>query len=133
MTYCPDRTKGGCLVRPHYYRGDRGGQATFPQVTDLAIRLEPVLLPTEYGWITPGLLRLRLLCVISTYAVPQGQYVASRCRMPSRAALRRWLDKGLPRKMLSTCPELESITIALCSTETIRRKQTDWIVILPPK
>mmetsp|Transcript_80030 Transcript_80030/g.138912 ORF Transcript_80030/g.138912 Transcript_80030/m.138912 type:complete len:324 (+) Transcript_80030:83-1054(+) len=160
VTYCPDRTKGGVLIRPKYYQGDRSGRAVFSRLTDLAIRLEPALLPIEFGWTTPELQRLRLLCVISASDRSRDERGAGRgdFRLPHCGVLREWLGvednncadavlmvgrRGavghLRDMILDSCPKLESITIAVCSTACLAdqkeadRSETDWIVLLPPK
>ena len=40
-------TKGGCLVRPKYHMGDRGGRQTFPRLERMTIRARPALLPSR--------------------------------------------------------------------------------------
>lgn len=161
VTYCPDRTKGGVLIRPKYYQGDRCGRAVFPRLTDLAIRLEPALLPVEFGWSTPELQHLRLLCVISASDRSRDERGAGKgdFRLPHCDVLREWLGVEETRSatdamlmvgrrgaaghlrdmLLDSCPKLESITIAVCSTacsadrKETDRSQADWIVLLPPK
>jgi len=142
VTYCPDRTKGGVLVRPKYYRGDRGGEQVFPQLTDLAIRLEPVLLPREYGWITPGLRHLRLLCMTHGLQRSRDEYGGKPdFRLPNRRCIQAWLGQerqelerqSLPQELLASCPNLESITIALAAAEDEDYTGTDWFLLLPAK
>lgn len=154
-TYCPDRTKGGVLVRPKYYRGDRGGTAIFPVLTDLTIRLEPSVFPSRYGWITPALRRLRLVAVTRARGTwthgGWGRLPAGEAHLPSREGLQRWVDPrhdGWPERLLAACPLLESITIALGATEhgdaedgadpdpafhgSDGRRCVDWVVLTPP-
>lgn len=141
VVYCPDRTKGGVLIRPKYHRGDRGGKALFSSLVDLSIRLEPVLLPQQLGWVTPGLKRMRLLCVMRkspryTYSALEADG-SSKLELPCRRALQQWLNtsepSGLPQQLLRACPDLESITFSICSTVDSSRTETDWIALLPPK
>jgi len=61
LTYAPDRTKGGALIRPKYHAGDRDGTQIFLRLERMAIRLIPYLMPWEYGWQTPALAELTLL------------------------------------------------------------------------
>mmetsp|Transcript_26229 Transcript_26229/g.61530 ORF Transcript_26229/g.61530 Transcript_26229/m.61530 type:complete len:247 (-) Transcript_26229:956-1696(-) len=61
VVYAPSRTKGGCLVRPKYHMGDRGGRQTFPRLERMTIRARPALLPSRYGWDAPSLTRLNVL------------------------------------------------------------------------
>lgn len=137
-TYCPDRTKGGCLIRPFYHRGDRNGKLEFPELTDLSIRVSPPLLPEHYGWITPELKRLRLLSVISAIdrSRDRNGYSMVDCEPPGMHGLDRWLsvdkEHSLPRALHAACPKLESITVALCSTADKSCKETDWMELLPP-
>jgi len=139
VVYCPDRTKGGCLIRPGYFRGDRSLELEFGKLRDLSIRLSPALLPQEYGWITPELRHLRLLSVITALQCSRdgGNRGTSDSRLPDCHSLRRWLSVStkddLPCALLAACPKLESITIALCSTADTQCTQTDWIELLPPK
>lgn len=139
VLYCPDRTKGGCLIRPGYHRGDRGLKMEFPELVDLAIRLSPPLAPESYGWITPKLRRLRLLCPITALQRSRdgGNRGTPDWKLPDSSALRHWLDvnkpNALPRVCLRSCPSLESITIALCSTAELDCAEVDWIEMLPPK
>jgi len=129
ITYCPDATKGGALVRPKYHEGDRDGEVLFPQLTDMTIRLDPVVLPSDYGWIMPRLQRFRLLVVANH------QLSTER----AQRALGDWLGvrqrrgSTVPNHLLKACPELESITITLGSTMDDTQQQTDWLVLLPPK
>lgn len=147
VTYCPDRTKGGALIRPKYYQGDRGGRETFPKLINLTIRLEPALLPKDYGWITPELTHLRLLCVTAAVNRSRDNRGASiqDTRVPCRNSVRTWIGagnspkwsesvvKGFPEQMRSCCPKLESIVIAFCSTQDEAREETDWITLHPPR
>lgn len=138
VTYCPDHTKGGCLIRPGYHRGDRELQIEFPVLTNLTIRLDPVLLPLSYGWITPELQHFRLLCVIESLERSRGEgnHGVRDWKLPSRDKLQRWLRTGgpedLPCALLATCPKLQSITVALCSTADTECEQTVWKELLPP-
>jgi len=132
MTYIPDRTKGGVLIRPKYYRGDRGGQQVFPRLTELTIRLSPVLLPLESGWLMPGLQRLRLLVDV------KGETLKGGVPCALQSDLRTWLGlqrrrRCLPNVMMTACPELDSISIALGSTQDETQEQTDWFVMKPPR
>lgn len=128
VLYCPDRTKGGALIRPGYHRGDRSFKMCFPELTDLTIRLEPMLLPIEYGWITPELKHLRLLCVVSRNDQPQ-QPVS----LPRQQSLLKWTHEDRNRQaVLRDCPKLESIKIAVCSTKDNDCMPTDWIELMPP-
>mmetsp|Transcript_54947 Transcript_54947/g.170517 ORF Transcript_54947/g.170517 Transcript_54947/m.170517 type:complete len:330 (+) Transcript_54947:62-1051(+) len=165
VVYCPDRTKGGCLIRPKYHEGDRGTSKVFPQLTDLTIRLYPVLLPGQYGWITPSLRRLRLLCVsVAKDRARDGRGHSLRdVNLPELSSLQEWLGPELSwvccakspeggrrstrlyaantsakmrqpllGRLFQDCPELESVTIALCSTEDTSMTEVDWIKLLPP-
>jgi len=139
LVYCPDRTKGGALIRPGYFRGDRGFKMEFPKLTDMSIRLSPALLPEEYGWITPELRRLRLLCVIP--ALQRSRDDSGRgspdFRLPGFKSVNKWLSvntqNALSCALFTACPKLESITLVLCSTADSTCSQTDWIELLPPK
>lgn len=127
ITYCPETTKGGCLVRPKYHQRDRGGKEVFPQLTDMTIRLEPTLLPEDYGWITPNLQRLRLLAVTSARCQELKVRIQS---------LRKWLKTGdgtFSEELLKACPNLESITVAFASIAEEDRREIDWIQLLPPQ
>lgn len=135
VTYCPSWTKGGVLVRPKYWLGNRCGTAVFPNLADLAIRLEPSILPREYGWVMPGLRRLRLLHI--TQSIPQEESgEAVEAYLPNPAALQHWLDTTSPssysRRVLESSPCLESITIALASTAGRDQESSDWIRLVPP-
>lgn len=136
VLYCPTRTKGGALIRPKYHVGDRGGKVTFPVLTDLSIRLSPVLLPRNYGWLCPNLLRLRLLCVVERGRSP-ATAATEEVRLPFVKQLKQWMGEkekqGLAQQMLVHCPRLESITFSLCQVEPgCGRKERDWITLLPP-
>lgn len=139
VTYSPDRTKGGCLIRPGYCRGDRAEKMQFPALTDLTIRLVPPLLPYDYGWITPQLHRFRLLCVVTARHRNRDMYGngIQDCNLPNFNGLQRWLrvdvPGGMPNRLLDACPQLESITIALCSTKDEKCVQTDWLKLFPPR
>ena len=54
MVFFPDYTKGGKLVRPKYYKGNRDGRATFPVLNFMAINAV-VGNPFRYGWDMPSL------------------------------------------------------------------------------
>lgn len=136
ITYCPDRTKGGCLVRPKYHVGDRGGKVLFPQLTDMTIRLSPSLLPDSHGWIMPNLRRLRLIAVISASFRQRDIYGRTEVdrELPSIQCLRKWLKTGaraFPEQLLEACPHLECITVAFASTAEADRQEIDWVDLLP--
>jgi len=131
VTYCPDRTKGGVLIRPKYHQGDRGGEVLFPMLTDMTIRLWPVLLPTRCGWLMPGLRRLRLL--VDTNGPRSIDKDALRGALDDWLGLRMRGGSTLPELLSKACPELESITVTLGSTLDKTQQQTDWFVLQPPK
>lgn len=135
VLYCPDDTKGGCLIRPGYHRGDRSLSMVFPTLVEMTIRLDPVLLPAHYGWITPELQRLRLLCVVSTFDTSR-RNASPDIRLPNQQSLKEWLHfdaRNCNAQILhSHCPKLESITVAVCSTKDEQCTQTDWMELLPP-
>lgn len=136
VTYCPDRTKGGCLVRPKYHVGDRGGKMEFPKLTDMTIRLTPSLLPESYGWITPNLRRLRLIAVLVRQQIDVYSRTGVDCELPRIQCLRRWLKTGagtFPEQLLAACPHLECITVAFAATAEAKRREIDWLQLLPPQ
>lgn len=131
ITYCPNRTKGGCLVRPKYHVGDRGGKVEFPHLTDMTIRLSPSLFPESHGWIMPNLRRLRLIAG-SARLIDD----ASDRELPRIQCLRRWLKTGVgtyPEQLLAACPHLECITVAFAGTVEAERREIDWVQLLPPQ
>jgi len=172
VVYCPDRTKGGCLIRPKYYLGNRGGKQTFPRLLELSIRLEPVLLPRQFGWITPALRQLHLLCVtdaqdrrrnehghsLRDVRAPQvrslQEWLSPRlhwtCSVLSRAGAwsqEKWSPKAgggegrrfeggevvLPVELHKSCPQLECVSIELCSTAAGLSRPVEWMRLLPPQ
>jgi len=136
VTYCPSWTKGGVLIRPKYWLGNRAGTAVFPSLSYLAIRLEPAILPRDYGWVMPALRRMRLLHIAQCVA-QEDQGVDPEVCLPSRAALLHSLDTAAPtshsRRVLETSPELESIIVALASTAVKSQESLDWIHLAPPR
>eukprot|EP01036_Dinobryon_divergens_P029246 gene29246-38315_t len=54
MIFVPEKTKGGVLVRPKYYNGNRAGRAQFPALNFMAITAE-ARNPYKWGWDTPSL------------------------------------------------------------------------------
>jgi len=136
LVYCPNGTKGGCLVRPKYHQSDRQGKETFPSLTDLTIRLVPCLIPQDYGWITPGLRRLRLVVPTqgATGSLREEEIIRSRLRL--QESLCKWLKRGpdtYPEILLNDCPHLESIQVVFASTSKEDRTEIEWISLLPPK
>jgi hypothetical protein len=117
--------------------GNRAGTAVFPNLTYLAIRLEPAILPQDYGWLMPTLRRLRLLHITqSSLQVEQDQEAEIEMCLPSSIALQPWIDISSPasysKRMLENSPELESITVALASTAGQSQESFDWIQLAPP-
>jgi len=135
VTYCPSWTKGGVLIRPKYWLGNRSGTAVFPNLRHLTIRLDPPILPQDYGWLTPALRTLRLLHVTQSI-LEDNQGADIEANMPSTAALQHWIDTSslvsYSKRMLENSPELESITVALASTAGASQESLDWIRLIPP-
>eukprot|EP01084_Bolivina_argentea_P262084 443125_1 len=64
FVFIPQDHKGGRLVRPKYYNGDRSGKQTFPSLHTLGYWAD-IGVPKEYGWICPN---LKKLIVFEPYA-----------------------------------------------------------------
>lgn len=137
VTYCPAWTKGGVLIRPKYWLGNRAGTAVFPRLTRLSIRLDPSIVPQDYGWIMPALQRLRLLHVMHSFPQEDLPGAQSETCLPDRAALECWLDTTVPssysRRVLEASPELQSITVAVATTAGESQDSLDWIHLAPPQ
>mmetsp|Transcript_76587 Transcript_76587/g.219732 ORF Transcript_76587/g.219732 Transcript_76587/m.219732 type:complete len:280 (-) Transcript_76587:642-1481(-) len=130
-------TKGGCLVRPKYHMGDRGGRQTFPRLERMTIRARPALLPSRYGWDTPSLTRLNVL-------------VDAGGLEEAATSIEQWIrgyDHPQPRhrrnvpilaQLWQQCPALQEVifTLSRWSKESNHefsqeRKSLDWIRIEP--
>jgi hypothetical protein len=135
ITYCPSWTKGGLLIRPKYWLGDRCGTAVFTRLTDLSIRLDPPILPKDYGWVTPALRRLRV--IHTTKTMPEDDDESVEGCLPDRSALNQWLNMEAGASycqcVLEASPNLESITISLASVAGASPEMLDWIHLLPPR
>lgn len=56
IIYFPSRTKGGVMIRPLYFRGDRQGHCEYKNLTDLTMPFIGLgLFPERFGWIIPDL------------------------------------------------------------------------------
>lgn len=136
VTYCPSWTKGGVLIRPKYWLGNRSATAVFPSLTDLVIRLDPLILPQDYGWVTPALRRLRLLHIMQSAGQDDETEFDMGPQMPSQEALSRLSPEDSAQylqRILEASPELESVTIALASTAAPSQEWLDWLYIAPPR
>jgi len=133
LTYVPNRTKGGALIRPKYHKGDRAGRQSFPLLTDMAIRAMPLLLPFEFGWDTPQLRELTLLINVCDKmpSVHQGQILA-RLREELRDVLSLEGDQGFVRRLHATCPTLERVHIEAYRPNDETRTQLRLLTIHTP-
>ena len=66
MVFLPRQTKGGVLIRPKYYRGNRAGRTEFPALKFMAINYLIVRGPRQqgpyfWGWDTPSLTDLTIV------------------------------------------------------------------------
>jgi hypothetical protein len=126
VTYIPERTKGGVLVRPKYHRGDREGNQNFPLLESLEIRLSPSIQPFEYGWNTPALRELTLSIDLASQRSP-----------PSAASLARVLDvrdpgHGYARHLHEHCPSVEAVHVVVCRADDTRRSRLRLCSVRPP-
>ena len=62
LLYCPQKTKGGTMLRPLYDKADRGGSVEFPELNELGIPAVACLqrLPIKWGYIAPKLKTLKV-------------------------------------------------------------------------
>eukprot|EP00746_Dinoflagellata_sp_MGD_P005104 gnl/MRDRNA2_/MRDRNA2_109883_c0_seq1.p1 gnl/MRDRNA2_/MRDRNA2_109883_c0~~gnl/MRDRNA2_/MRDRNA2_109883_c0_seq1.p1 ORF type:complete len:343 (+),score=39.69 gnl/MRDRNA2_/MRDRNA2_109883_c0_seq1:79-1107(+) len=68
LIYLPEETKGGVMIRPKYYQGDRRGVVAFPKLREMTIKLnsEDVLTSPFFPWETVNLQHVRLVHVLFT-------------------------------------------------------------------
>jgi hypothetical protein len=91
--------KGGRMIRPHYYRGDRTSTMTFPSLKTLGY-YEDRGTPQDARWLAPNL---------ETLYVFQGpRYENSSMRILDRWAVKTG-DRGLPQRVLEESPNLKEI------------------------
>lgn len=126
ITYCPDRTKGGVMVRPKYHLGDREGRQTFPSVESIGIRHQLGILPSDYGWDTPNLRSITL------YIEEPGP--EEELSYLSGYGTHQWIDTELnPKNLLIGSKKVVDITI--CSwrqTEEEGLQIRDLLEMHPP-
>jgi len=121
VLYMPQRTKGGVLIRPKYYCGDRVGRTTFPVLKALAIRCSPALLPADYGWVTPALEELTILVdpdVTCERDVARWLDLsdAGLCELVRTGGTGRVQPSIDPAEQRS-CPDLHRVHLVLCRTD----------------
>ena len=120
LTYFPGRTKGGCMIRPLYFQGDRGGKVLFPVLESISMCLHTGV-GNLYGWgyIAPQLNTIDLLIDplhgLSYHA--DWPYV-----------------RGVPVTLLGHYPKLERIRAFIAAEDDTReRKKHLWAVLNTPK
>lgn len=136
VTYKPDSTKGGVLVRPKYHRGDRSGTQDFPVLTDMAIRLTPLIVPSSAGWRTPALRRFTLLLdpALRQRGGAPGEAGAKRTifhekegavdirvTLPLCSLLALHDPAAFVQRLHANAPKLEQVSLELCTSEDRER------------
>lgn len=153
IIYLPERTKGGVMIRPKYYKGDRCEVVAFPKLREMTIRLDPAVYPPNFAWETVNLQHIRLAHVLFTNerrikeyrSLDDIEYVPDEePLLPLATQIRSWLDTStkFPQKVAAMYPKLEAISIALTSTKSIELGGVgalpvgafhDWAVLYVPK
>jgi len=120
FTYLPIKTKGGEMLRPFYFRGDRIGKCLFPNLCELRMPLfnYSTFSPLNWGWITPV---LRSLCMIGTA-----------CDTFDPTLYSLWVNLEIPKVIVSHCPKLDIIAIGAVSPDKELQFQVH-ILIKPAK
>jgi hypothetical protein len=117
FTYFPTRTKGGAMVRPLYYQGDRQGKCEFPNLKSLSMPLHAMEFSQSlvaFGWITPSLKKLTLL-------KPDQSGDPEDSKQPEYYSL---LLLTLGQQLQRENPTLETITIAEANFDSPESKRT---------
>ena len=147
VMYAPVRTKGGCLIRPKYYVGNRSGEQRFENLKELAIRADPGLLPRSYGWVTPNLNQLELLVSSSDVRETCQEDADGPCEIDrglelnhAASLVRGWLNgslhwRGPPtpdvmQKLWHDCPSLQRVSFRIARWDHLapdgHRSTLEW-------
>eukprot|EP01102_Stenamoeba_stenopodia_P000611 TRINITY_DN10589_c0_g1_i1.p1 TRINITY_DN10589_c0_g1~~TRINITY_DN10589_c0_g1_i1.p1 ORF type:complete len:364 (+),score=74.11 TRINITY_DN10589_c0_g1_i1:165-1094(+) len=121
LTYFPNGTKGGALIRPKYYRGDRTSVVLFPKLVELSIPLHTGAYNTYvWGYNAPSLKHIQLL-IDPKYG-------------EERAARSKWrIANKAPAIALKSYPKLRDITAVVSMEKDTTRVRTPWAVLHTPR
>ena len=133
IVYMPHRTKGGLLIRPKYYRGDRAGRQVFPNLERMAIQLTPALHPFEYGWDTPALCELTLLIDTSTWTSAREPSARDYVKRALRNVVALHDEGSYVRKLHAKCPQLDRVNLEVCRRDDEQRTRVRLLSVLTPK
>ena len=120
LTYFPGRTKGGCMIRPLYFKGDRGGKVLFPMLESISLCIHTGV-GDLYGWgyIAPELNTINLL-------IDRNHNLSWHADWP--------YVHGVPSKLLHNYPKLDQIRVFIAAeNDTENRKKDLWAVLNTPK
>ncbi|CAB9529967.1 expressed unknown protein [Seminavis robusta] len=107
--YLPEAHKGGRMVRPHYYRGDRGATMDFPSLQVLGY-YEDLGTPADVKWIVPNLKTLLVFCGV--HRAWLGDYVDRWSVQPANPPPpRRRQFRNLLQRIQEQCPDLEEVLV----------------------
>lgn len=119
----PRQQRGGGLVRPKYFHGDRGGKQTFPSLRSLSYSLDRAFGEPHFkwGWITPNLTTLNLML--------EGLF---ELRGPH---LDQWIrrdSESLCSQVIKSCPKLTQIDFVYASKADKSMRMFPLMKMEPP-
>eukprot|EP01102_Stenamoeba_stenopodia_P007415 TRINITY_DN2074_c0_g6_i1.p1 TRINITY_DN2074_c0_g6~~TRINITY_DN2074_c0_g6_i1.p1 ORF type:complete len:368 (-),score=73.87 TRINITY_DN2074_c0_g6_i1:56-1015(-) len=128
LSFLPRYTKGGAMIRPKYYEGNRTSIVHFPRLTHLSIPFHTyVENPFEWGYDAPSLKHIELLIDPEHVSISESAYYF-------HDYIQVWQrpDK-VPTALLAHYPELRDITAVIARVDDKTRTRIPWAILHTPR